>query len=307
MPHGEHDHGHHHPEPPARFDAAYALGAGLNACFVAGEVIFGIAANSVALLADAAHNLTDVLGLLLAWGAAFLSRRGPSRRRTYGYGRSSILASLANAVVLLVSVGGIAVEALRRLAHPEPVAGLTVIAVAAAGIVVNGATALLFRRGRHGDLNVRGAFLHMAADAAVSAGVVVSGLLVLRTGWLRLDPLVSLGIAALLLVSTWGLLRAATDLALDAVPQDIDAGAVEAYLRRQSGVADVHDLHIWALSTTTSALTAHLVRPHAGPDDAFLARLCGEMKQHFGICHATFQLETGDPAHPCTLAPEDVI
>lgn len=224
------------------------------------EVIFGLAAHSVALLADAAHNLGDVLGLLLAWGAVWLGRRHPTRHRTYGYGRSSILASLTNAVVLLIGVGGITVEAVRRLIDgvaPGEVGGKTVMIVAAVGILINGVTALLFARGRKGDLNVRGAFLHMAADAAVSAGVVISGLVILLTGWSWLDPMVSLGIAALILVSTWGLLRDSVNLALDKVPENVDAEKVLAFLAALPGVTEVHDCHIWPLSTTETALTVH--------------------------------------------------
>ena len=313
--HGSHGHtqgagGHHHHAPPASFDRAFALGAALNAAFVAAEVGFGLGAHSIALLADAAHNLGDVLGLLLAWGAAWLGRRRPTRERTYGYGRSSILASLTNAVVLLVSVGAIAAEAIQRLVAGVPsgaVGGKTVMVVAAAGILVNGITAWLFARGRRGDLNVRGAFLHMAADAAVSAGVVVAGLVILLTGWAWLDPLVSLAIATLILVSTWGLLRDSANLALDKVPEGVDAAAVRAYLAALPGVSEVHDLHIWGLSTTETALTVHLVRPGAGTDDALLCRACEELRERFGIGHATVQVEEGDPAQPCALAPENVV
>ena len=311
--HAGHTHGpggHHHPAPPAGFDGAFALGAALNAGFVVAEFVFGVAAHSVALLADAAHNLGDVLGLLLAWGAAWLCRRRPTRARTYGYGRSSILASVTNAVVLLVGVGAITIEAIQRLTADVPpgaVGGRTVMLVAAAGIVVNGVTAWLFRRGRHGDLNVRGAFLHMAADAAVSAGVVVAGLVILLTGWTWLDPVVSLGIAALILVSTWGLLRDSVNLALDAVPGGVDEAAVRSYLAGLPGVSEVHDLHIWALSTTETALTAHLVRPAAGTDDALLRRARDELRDRFRIGHATVQVEDGDPDHACELAPEHIV
>lgn len=311
--HAGHSHGpggHHHHAPPVGFDGAFALGSALNAGFVIAEAVFGLAAHSVALLADAAHNLGDVLGLLLAWWAAWLGRRDPTRSRTYGYGRSSILASLTNAVVLLVGVGGIIAEAVRRLAEgvpPGDVGGRTVMAVAATGILVNGATALLFAKGRKGDLNVRGAFLHMAADAAVSAGVVVAGLLILLTGWTWLDPVASLGIAALILVSTWGLLRDSLNLALDKVPEGVDAARVEAFLAALPGVTEVHDLHIWPLSTTETALTAHLVRPKAGTSDAFVQHTCEELGKHFGIRHATLQIEDGDPAHACPLAPANVV
>ena len=309
-----HDHlghvhaGHHHAAPPAGFDAAFAIGSALNATFVAGEVVFGLAAHSVALLADSAHNLGDVLGLLLAWWATWLGKRRPTKSRTYGYGRSSILASLTNAVVLLVGVGGITVEAIRRLWGGMPsgeVAGKTVMIVAAVGILVNGVTAWLFARGRKGDLNVRGAFLHMAADALVSAGVVVSGLVIVLTGWAWLDPVVSLLIAALILYSTWSLLQGSLDLALDKVPENVDGERVLAYLSALSGVIEVHDLHIWPLSTTETALTAHLVRPGAGTDDLFTHEVCEALQEKFGIGHATFQIE--ERSNACDLAPANVI
>ena len=308
-----HDHahsGHHHPAPPVGFDTSFAVGAALNAGFVVAETTFGLSAHSVALLADALHNLGDVLGLLLAWGAAWLGRQGPTRERTYGYGRSSILASLINAVVLLVSLGAIAIEAVQRLASdagPSPGGGRTVMLVAAAGIAVNGVTAWLFARGRSGELNVRAAFVHMAGDAAISAGVVVAGLLILLTGWAWLDPAASLGIVAVILFSTWGLLRDSANLALDKVPDGVNATKIRAYLTALPGVSEVHDLHIWGLSTTETALTAHLVRPGGGTDDALLRRACEELRHRFGIGHATLQVEEGDPAQPCALAPEHVI
>ena len=313
--HGHDDHGHgsgghEHATPPAGFDGAFALGAALNASFVAAEVVFGISAHSVALLADAAHNLGDVLGLLLAWGATWLGRRPPTRDRTYGCGRSSILASLINAVVLLVSVGAIAVEAVQRLASgpsTDAVAGKTVMVVAAIGIVINGFTAVLFAKGRHGDLNVRGAFLHMAADAAVSAGVVISGLIILLTRWTWLDPIISLAIAALILFSTWGLLRSSVNLALDRVPEGVDQAAVHAHLSSLPGVSEVHDLHIWALSTTETAMTAHIVRPGAPLDDEFLHGACRHLRERLRIAHATLQVEAGNDAHPCALASDAVI
>lgn len=324
--HGHHDHGkdnpgehsghsrdsggHHHHAPPEGFDAAFAIGSALNAIFVIAEVIFGLGAHSIALLADAAHNLGDVLGLLLAWWAAWLGRRRPTISRTYGYGRSSILASLTNGVVLLVGVGGIAVEAIRRLIEGVPVGavgGKTVMIVAGVGIAVNGITALLFAKGRKGDLNVKGAFLHMASDAAVSAGVVVSGLIMLMTGWSWLDPIVSLLIAALILVSTWGLLRDSVNLALDKVPEGIDTQKVKAFLEGLSGVTNVHDLHIWPLSTTETALTAHLVRTETAESDRFLHDTCEALEAKFNIGHATFQIESGDLSYPCHLASDEVI
>lgn len=306
--HGPGGHHHHDHAPPAGFSAAFAIGSALNAAFVVGEIVFGLTAHSVALLADAAHNLGDVLGLLLAWWASSLSKQGPTRNRTYGYGRSSILASLTNAVVLLVGVGGIIVEAVRRLVEgvpPGDVGGKTVMIVAAVGIAVNGVTAWMFARGRKGDLNVRGAFLHMASDAVVSAGVVFSGFVILLTGWSWLDPVVSLAIAALILFSTSSLLRDSLNLALDKVPEAVDAEKVQAFLAALPGVTEVHDLHIWPLSTTETALTAHLVRPQAGTDDAFTQSACEELQVHFGIGHATFQIE--DAATACQLAPVHVV
>jgi cobalt-zinc-cadmium efflux system protein len=297
--------GHHH--APASFGAAFAIGALLNTGYVAAEVVYGLAANSMALLADAAHNLGDVLGLLLAWGAAWLVRQRPTRRRTYGWGRSSILASLINAVILLISVGAIAVEAIRRLSEPQPLSEITVIWVAALGIVINGGTALLFTRGREHDLNVKGAFLHMAADAAISFGVVLAATLIGFTGWLWLDPATSLAIAAVIIVGSWGLLRDSVNLAMDAVPENIDQHEVEIYLRDLPGVIEIHDLHIWGLSTTETALTVHLVRPDAVLQDAFLQQVSAELRRRFGIGHATFQLERGDGAEQCELAPDHVV
>lgn len=270
---------------------AFAVGVALNLAFVLVEAVYGVAADSLSLLADAGHNLSDVLGLLLAWGAMFLGRKNATARRTYGWRRSSILASLLNAVLLLVAVGGIAWEAVRRFSHPAPVAANTVMIVAFVGIVINTATALLFAAGRKGDLNLRGAFLHMAADAGVSAGVVVAALLIRVFGWLWLDPLISLGIAGVVLWGTWGLLRESLDLALDAVPPGIDAGEVGAYLRDLEGVRGVHDLHIWAMSTTETALTAHLVMENGAPA-GFLKNVAQELHDRFGVEHSTIQIES---------------
>jgi len=300
-----HDHAHHHAHA-GRYDRAFALGTILNLGFVIVGIVFGLAANSMALLADAAHNLGDVLGLLLGWGAAWLARRPPTRRRTYGWGRGSIFAVLLNASILLIAVGGIAVEAVRRLVIPEPVSELTVILVAAAGIVVNGVTALMFMRGRGDDLNIRAQFIHMAGDAAVSAGVVVAGLLIRLTGWMWLDPLSSLGIAAVILFGTWGLLRESVDLAMDAVPVGVQQQEVERYLASLPGVQEVHDLHIWGLSTTDTALTAHLVCADANSNQR-LHDLTAELRDRFGIGHATLQIETGADAELCQLRPHDVV
>jgi cobalt-zinc-cadmium efflux system protein len=301
-----HDHSHHHGHPPpSRYDRAFAIGIALNLGFVVVEVVYGVLAHSMALLADAGHNLSDVLALALAWGASTLARRGPTKRFTYGFRSSSILAALINAVLLLVVTGGIAWEAIQRLGDPAPVAGQTMIWVALAGIAVNGASAMLFARDRRRDINVRGAFMHLAADAAVSLGVVVAGVGIVFTGWLWIDPLVGLIIAAVIVASTWTLLRDSTALALNAVPGHIDPASVRAYLAGLPGVAEVHDLHIWAMSTTETALTVHLVMPGGNPGDRFMADLCRELRAHHHVHHPTIQIETG--AHPCELAPEHVV
>jgi cobalt-zinc-cadmium efflux system protein len=305
--HHDHDHDHSHSHAPANFDNAFAIGVGLNIVIVCAELGFGYLANSLALMADAAHNFSDVIGLLLAWGATWLTRRSPSSGRTYGYRRASILAALGNAGLLLLATGGIIVEALRRLADPQPIETSTVIWVATLGIVINGVVALMFMRGRHDDLNIKGAFLHMAGDAAISLGVVIAAVLIMRTGWLWLDPAISLGIALAVLLTGWGLARDSANLALDAVPEGIDLHEVDAYLRGLPGVAEVHDLHIWAMSTTETALTAHLVRPDAALDDHFLMHACEQLQHRFKIHHATLQIETGDEAHPCRLASADVV
>jgi cobalt-zinc-cadmium efflux system protein len=285
--------GHNHDHSPVDYNRAFALGVGLNTAFVLAEAGFGFATGSLALLADAGHNLSDVLGLLLAWGASWLARQSPTRRRTYGWRRSSILAALLNAMLLLVAVGGISWEAVRRLIAPEPAPGPAVIWVAAVGIAVNTLTALLFLRGSQRDINIRGAFMHMAADAAVSLGVVIAGILMLRTGWAWLDPATSLVIAVVILLGTWGLFRESLDLALDAVPPGIDPQAVHEYLSGLPGVAAVHDLHIWALGTTETAFTAHLVVPDGADHDVLLATLSRELHDRFGIEHATVQIERG--------------
>jgi cobalt-zinc-cadmium efflux system protein len=304
--HAGHDHSHQG-QGPARYDRAFAIGIALNLAFVAAEFVFGIVSQSLALIADAGHNLSDVAGLLIAWLAAWLVRKPPTMQRTYGYRRASILAALVNAALLIAAVGWIVAEAVQRFFMPQPVASTTVIAVAAIGVAVNGATAFLFLRGRHDDINIQGAFLHMAADAAVSLGVVAAGVLILLTNWLWLDPAISIAIAAVMLWSTWGLARDAVNLSLDMVPPKIDRMAVERYLASLSGVTDVHDLHIWAMSTTETALTAHLVRPGASLDDAFLAEACKGLEHRFGIVHATFQIEAGDSANPCKFATNDTV
>jgi cobalt-zinc-cadmium efflux system protein len=304
-----HDHGHAHghvghSHAPDHFGFAFAAGVTLNTAFVIAELVFGYAANSLALISDAVHNFSDVIALLLAWGAMWLAQKQPTHRHTYGYRRASILAALFNAGLLLIAVGGIAVEAINRIQEPAKVAGWTVVLVAALGILVNGGTALLFMRGRHGDLNIRGAYLHMAADAGVSFGVVVAALLIMATGWLWVDPAISLCIAAVVLASGWGLARDSVNLALDGVPKGIELAKVKDYLIRLEGVTELHDLHIWAMSTNETALTAHLVRP-AGFNDAFLHGVCEQLSHRFNIHHATLQIEASSDV--CRLAPAEVV
>ena len=308
-PHAHHDHSHAHghaghSHAPDSFGFAFAVGVTLNTVFVVAELAFGYAANSLALISDAVHNFSDVIALLLAWAPSWLARKQPTDQHTYGYRRASILAALVNAGLLLIAVGGIAVEAIQRIEAPAAVAGGTVVVVAALGIIVNGATALLFMRGRHGDLNIRGAFLHMAADAAVSLGVVVAACVIMWTGWQWVDPAISLGIAAIVLASGWGLARDSVNLALDGVPRGIELAGVRDYLGRLEGVIEVHDLHVWAMSTNETALTVHLVRP-GGFDDAFLHGVCAELSHRFNIHHATLQIEAGSDV--CRLAPAEVV
>lgn len=302
--HGHASHGHSH--APANFGRAFAIGTALNIGFVGVEATYGLISGSVALLADAGHNLSDVLGLLIAWGAATLAKRSPSGRYTYGLRSSSILAALLNALLLLVAIGVIAVEAVQRFADPSPVAGTTVMVVAGVGILVNGATALLFMSGRKGDLNVRGAFLHMAADAAVSAGVVLAGLAIVLTGRTWIDPVTSLAIVAVVAIGTWGLLRDSVNMSLHAAPSGLDPEEVGAFLEAQDGVAGIHDLHVWPLSTTETALTVHLLVPAGYPGDKFCAEIAAALKKRFAIHHTTIQLET-DPNIECVLESDEVV
>ena len=288
--HSHHSHGH---SQQANFGRAFAIGVALNLSFVIIEAVYGRIANSIALIADAGHNLGDVLSLMLAWGAAILAQRQPTSNRTYGLRRASILAALTNAAILLVTLGGIAWEAIRRFGEPAGTNARTVMIVAAVGIAVNGVTAYLFATG-HDDLNIRGAFTHMAADAVISLGVVAAGAAMLYTGWAWLDPAVSLVIAAVILVGTWGLLRDSVNLALDAVPSGIDCDSVASYLGGLPQVAGVHDLHVWGMSTTETALTAHLVIRDPGIDNRFLSETEQELHHRFGIEHVTLQLEAGD-------------
>jgi cobalt-zinc-cadmium efflux system protein len=294
-----HSHGHAHALTTEGLNLRMGFAVALNLIFVVVEGGFGFLSNSVALIADAGHNLSDVLGLVCAWTAMYLGRRPPGAKFTYGLGRSSVLAALANAVLLLLACGAIAWEAFGRLVSPPPVAGLTVMGVAAAGIVLNGVCAWLLHAGSHGDLNRRSAYIHMLGDAAVSAGVVISGALILWTGWSLLDPIASLVIVAVILVSTWGLLRDSLHLSLDGVPASVNSSAVMSFLAGQRGVTDVHDLHIWALSTTSVALTAHLVVPDRGAEDSLLDSLTPDLKQRFHIQHATLQIERDRCEHGC--------
>ena len=307
--HGDHGHGHDHSHghvhAPASFGKAFAIGIALNTALVVAEAIYGYLGNSTALLADAGHNLSDVLGLVVAWGASIAARRAPSGRFTYGFRASTILAALANAVFLLVATGAIGWEAILRLREPEPVAGVTVMVVAGIGILINGFTAMLFARGRKDDINIEGAYLHMAADAAVSLGVVVSAALIIWTGWFWLDPVTSLVICATILWSTTSLLRGSIDMSMAAAPKGTDLAAIRALLLARPGVSAIHDLHVWPISTTETALTCHLVMP-AGTGDAFLMETAQLLKTTHRIGHATLQVET-HPDNGCALAPDDVV
>jgi len=302
-----HDHSHNHNHASKSFNRAFAVGVTLNVGFVVVEVVYGLLSNSLALLADAGHNLSDVLSLLLAWGASILVRKLPTQRHTYGLRRTSVLVALINALVLLVAVGAIAWEAVLRFDHPQSVASDTVILVASIGILINGFTAWLFMSGKEKDVNIRGAYLHMVADAVISLGVVVAAIAMHFTNWLWLDPAMSLAIAIVIGVGTWSLLRESINLALDAVPVGIQLVKVEAYLASLPGVKAVHDLHIWAMSTTETALTVHLVKPDAVIDDELLVRINNELRERFEIQHTTVQFELGDTSYPCKQAPLEAV
>jgi cobalt-zinc-cadmium efflux system protein len=294
--------GHDHDHGPARPSRAFAIGVALNLLIVAAEVVAGFVAHSMALLADAGHNFGDVLSLALAGGAALLARRKPTDRRTYGYRRVTQLSALANAVFLLVTTGALGLEAIRRLAAPEPISAPIVMAVAGLGVVVNAVSAMLFYRDRERDLNVKGAFVHLAGDAAIALGVVASAALMSWTGWLWLDPATGILVALMILVSTWSLLRRSIDLVTDAVPESINLDEVRAYLGALPGVTDVHDLHVWAMSTTETALTAHLVMPSNSAEPRFLTSVCKQLHDRFGIEHATVQVDPAEAIDPCGLA-----
>ncbi len=313
--HDPHDHDHdergprhelEHNHAPASFGKAFAAGIALNLAFVAVELVYGFLGNSVALFADAGHNLGDALGLVVAWTASVLAKRAPSARFTYGLRGSSILAAMFNAIFLLLTIGGISWEAIQRLGQPEPVSGATVMIVAAIGIAINGVCAWLFASGRKDDLNLRGAFSHMAADALVSAGVVAAGLVILLTGWLWVDPVVSLAVNVVIVVGTWSLLRDSLGMSMAAVPAQIDPAAVRRFIETRNGVASLHDLHVWPMSTTEIALTCHLVMPDGHPGDLFIHELCEGLAARFKIGHATVQIEV-EPHIACALAPDDVV
>lgn len=304
-----HEHDHHHNHGAADRGRAFAIAVALNAIFVVAEIAAGLASGSMALIADAGHNLSDVLSLLLAWGGSVLAARPPSARFTWGFKSSSILASLANAALLWAAIGAIFAETMRRFGDPAPVQGATMILVAGLGIVINGASAFLFAAGRKSDLNLRAAFQHLLADAAVSAGVVVAGFAVMLTGQTWVDPATSLAIVAVIAWSSWGLLRDAVKMGLLGVPAGIDEGEVRAFLEGLPGVQAVHDLHIWPMSTTETALSAHLVMPEGHPADSFLLDLSRELAGRFGISHPTVQVETGqsDSGLRCALENEAVV
>jgi cobalt-zinc-cadmium efflux system protein len=294
-----HGHGHHHHAPGDIGDWRYLIGIGLNLAFVVAEAVAGVISNSTALFADASHNLSDVLGLALAGGAVWLAKRPGGAQRTYGFNKATVFAALINGLVLVFVSGAIVWEAIQRFLEPAPVQSLTVMITAAVGVAVNGVTALMFMRGREHDANVRGAFLHMAADAVISVGVIVAGLIVALTHAQWIDPLASVIIVGVILWGTAGLLRDAIDMAMDAAPASIDVAAVRAYLGAQPGVSEVHDLHIWAMGASSSAMTAHLVMPEVADNDLFLQGLCKTMERKFRIAHATFQIERqGFDCHP---------
>ena len=298
-----HDHAHHR---PSGFSRAFAIGIALNLGFVVVEAVYGWRIGSLALLADAGHNLSDVAGLVLAWVAALAAGRLPDHRHTYGWQRASILAAFANAVLLLVAMGSLLWEAGHRLQSPAPTDGITIIVVAAIGVLVNGATAALFMAGSKSDMNIRGAFLHMAADAIVSLGVVASGALYLWTGWTWLDPVTSMAIALVIIAGTWGLFRGSLHLLFDGVPESVILAEVEVLLRAMPGVANVHDLHVWAMSTTEIALSAHLVMPGGHPGDVFLERIAHQLHERFDITHPTIQIELDGIEHGCDQAPTPI-
>lgn len=283
------------------YNKAFIIGIILNVIYILVEVFYGLLINSMALLADAGHNFSDVLGLLLAWGAAYLAKTAANEKRTYGFRKATILAALFNAILLMIAVGAISIEAIRKLILPEPVQGATMMVVAGIGVIINAVTAFLFMKGRNSDLNIKGAFMHMAADAGVSFGVVIAGLVIIYTNWLWIDPTISLIIVLVITIGTWGLLKDSFHLTMDAVPKEINLKDVGDYLKSLEGVKEVHDLHIWAMSTTETALTAHLVIPEETKDDYFLKKICGELHSKFGIEHSTIQIEKSAQSANCEM------
>ncbi len=298
-------HSHHHHHEINNYNRSFAIGITLNVIFVIIEVSYGLLADSLALIADAGHNLSDVMSLMLAWGASHLATKHPSQKRTYGLRKVTIMASLLSAVLLLVALGGIAWESIERLSSPQPVNGMIIIVVAAIGVVINTATALLFVKGQKHDLNIRAAYLHMAADAAISLGVVVAGIAIMLTGWLWLDPVISLVITVVILLGTWGLLRDSINLSIDAVPQGIDVAKIKSYLLNLKNISDIHDLHVWALSTTENALTVHLVTTCKSVNNDFLKEIQEHLHHHFNIAHTTIQMEKEDHNYNCVLDREE--
>ncbi len=294
-----HSHSHSHNHKNINYGKAFAWGIALNIIYIFVEAIYGFIINSMSLIADAGHNLSDVLGLLLAWGAAVLARKLPTAKRTYGFRKSTILAALFNAIILLIAVGAILIESLRRFVKPEPVVGDTMILVAGIGVIINTLTALLFLKGRKEDLNIKGAFLHMTADAGISLGVVITGIIIASTNFYILDPIISVIIVLIIVAGTWSLLRDSFNLSMDAVPEKINVDSVMGYLENLPGVSEVHDLHIWAMSTTETALTVHLVIPEDQKDDKFLGKICGHLHKRFGIEHATIQIEKNAQSASC--------
>jgi cobalt-zinc-cadmium efflux system protein len=291
----------HYHNNTENFNKAFAIGITLNVVYIVVEVVYGLLISSMALIADAGHNLSDVLGLLLAWGATVLAKTLPTKKRTYGLRKSTVLAALFNAVILMIAVGAISIEAVRRLITPVPVQGITMMVVAGIGVFVNAATAYLFVKGKGKDINIRGAYLHMAADAGVSVGVVIAGLLITLTGWLWLDPVISLVIVIVITIGTWDLLRDSFLMSVDAVPKGINVKEVENHLKQIPGVSEIHDLHIWAMSTSETALTVHLVMPDQNRGDYFLKEVCSELYEKFGIDHSTIQVEKEAQGANCSL------
>ncbi len=302
---GHSQEGSHHHASPKNHGSAFVIAIGLNTAFVVVEFAYGFIANSTALMADAGHNLSDVLGLLLSWVAAMFGRKGPSERYTYGLRSTSILAALANAMFLLVACGAIAWEAIQRFSAPPVVPGLMIMEVATIGIVINGLSAWLFVSGSKGDLNIRGAYMHMLTDAVVSLGVVAAGVAIMFTNWFWLDPIISLIIVVVIVFGTWGLLTESAQLACSAVPRHVNLPDVEAYLRQCPGISDIHDLHIWGMSTTETALTVHLVMPEGYPGDKFMDDVVCTLKERFSVEHSTLQIEQGTTDHVCTLMPDN--